>query len=254
MKTKKILSSLASFLIFLNGGKILHAEEVVVVEGKILVRFEAGLATQEIESIEREYSLIRVNFISAINTGYYRFPATEDQIELIDRLSTRKGVVLVEEDLLRKQLAPIPNDPLYGQQWYLDSASAVHIGFASAIQSFAGTTTVDVAVIDSGILYNHPEFSGKINTTWAFDYVENDTTAQDENGHGTMVASLIGAAHGNGGGIAGVCPNVRILPIRVFDNAGRFATTTSGVLVSALQRAYDANVRIVNLSLGGEEI
>ena len=251
MKTKKFLSSLASFLIFLNGGKILHAEEVVVVEGKILVRFEAGLATQEIESIEREYSLIRVNFISAINTGYYRFPATEDQIELIDRLSTRKGVVLVEEDLLRKQLAPIPNDPLYGQQWYLDSASAVHIGFASAIQSFAGTTTVDVAVIDSGILYNHPEFSGKINTTWAFDYVENDTTAQDENGHGTMVASLIGAAHGNGGGIAGVCPNVRILPIRVFDNAGRFATTTSGVLVSALQRAYDANVRIVNLSLGG---
>jgi subtilisin family serine protease/formylglycine-generating enzyme required for sulfatase activity len=251
VKTKKILSSLALFLIFLNGGKILHAEEAVVVEGKILVRFETGLATQEIESIEREYSLIRVNFISAINTGYYRFPAAEDQIELIDRLSTRKGVVLVEEDLLRKQLAPIPNDPLYGQQWYLDSASAVHIGFASAIQAFAGATTVDVAVIDSGILYNHPEFSGKINTTWAFDYVENDTTAQDENGHGTMVASLIGAAHGNGGGIAGVCPNVRILPIRVFDNAGRFATTTSGVLVSALQRAYDANVRIVNLSLGG---
>jgi subtilisin family serine protease len=229
----------------------LQAEETVVVEGKILVRFEAQLNSQEIESIEKEFSLQKVNFLPAISTGYYRLAGTEDQIDLIERLRKRTGVVLVEEDLLRKQYASIPNDPLYGQQWYLDSATAVHIGFASAIQAFAGTATIDVAVIDSGILYNHPEFTGKINTTWAYDYVESDTTAQDENGHGTMVASLIGAAHSNGGGIAGVCPNVRIVPIRVFDNAGRFATTTSGVLVSALQRAYDANVRVINLSLGG---
>lgn len=251
MKNRIIIALLTVGLTVCFGKNDLLGEEAVVVEGKILVRFEPSLTPQEIDSIEKEFFLERVNFLSAINTGYYRLAGTEDQIDLIERLGKRRGVVLVEEDLLRKQYAPIPNDPLYGQQWYLDSASAVHIGFASAIQAFTGTTTIDVAVIDSGILYNHPEFTGKINTTWAYDYVENDSTAQDENGHGTMVASLIGAAHSNGGGIAGVCPNVRIVPIRVFDNAGRFATTTSGVLVSALQRAYDANVRVINLSLGG---
>ena len=227
------------------------SEEPVVVEGKILVRYESSLSAQEVETIEKEFGLQRLNYMSAINTGYYRISGSEDQIDLIERLRKKTGVVLVEEDLLRTQSAAIPNDPLYGQQWYLNSATATHINFQSAIQAFSGTTTIDVAVIDSGILYNHPDFVGKINTTWAYDYVENDTTAQDENGHGTMVASLIGAAHNNGSGLAGVCPNVRFLPLRVFDNAGRFATTTSGVLVSALQRAYDANVRVVNLSLGG---
>lgn len=251
MKNRIVIALLTVGLTVCFGKNDLLGEEAVVVEGKILVKFEPSLTPQEINSIEKEFFLQRVNFLSAINTGYYRLAGTEDQIDLIERLGKRRGVVLVEEDLLRKQYAPIPNDPLYGQQWYLDSASAVHIGFASAIQAFTGTTTIDVAVIDSGILYNHPEFTGKINTTWAYDYVENDSTAQDENGHGTMVASLIGAAHSNGGGIAGVCPNVRIVPLRVFDNAGRFATTTSGVLVSALQRAYDANVRVINLSLGG---
>ena len=227
------------------------SEEPVVVEGKILVRYESSLSAQEIETIEKEFGLQRLNYMSAINTGYYRISGSEDQIDLIERLRKKTGVVLVEEDLLRTQSAAIPNDPLYGQQWYLNSATATHINFQSAIQAFSGTTTIDVAVIDSGILYNHPDFVGKINTTWAYDYVDNDTIAQDENGHGTMVASLIGAAHNNGSGLAGVCPNVRFLPLRVLNNAGREPRTSSGVLVSALQRAYDANVRIVNLSLGG---
>ena len=251
MRFKKFMLVCAGVLSALAFISEVKSEEPVVVEGKILVRYESSLSAQEVETIEKEFGLQRLNYMSAINTGYYRISGSEDQIDLIERLRKKTGVVLVEEDLLRTQSAAIPNDPLYGQQWYLNSATAAHINFQSAIQAFSGTTTIDVAVIDSGILYNHPDFVGKINTTWAYDYVENDTTAQDENGHGTMVASLIGAAHNNGSGLAGVCPNVRFLPLRVFDNAGRFATTTSGVLVSALQRAYDANVRVVNLSLGG---
>jgi subtilisin family serine protease/formylglycine-generating enzyme required for sulfatase activity len=251
MRFKKFMLVCAGVLSALAFISEVKSEEPVVVEGKILVRYESSLSAQEVETIEKEFGLQRLNYMSAINTGYYRISGSEDQIDLIERLRKKTGVVLVEEDLLRTQSAAIPNDPLYGQQWYLNSATATHINFQSAIQAFSGTTTIDVAVIDSGILYNHPDFVGKINTTWAYDYVENDTTAQDENGHGTMVASLIGAAHNNGSGLAGVCPNVRFLPLRVFDNAGRFATTTSGVLVSALQRAYDANVRVVNLSLGG---
>ena len=243
-----VCAGVLSALAFISEVK---SEEPVVVEGKILVRYESSLSAQEIETIEKEFGLQRLDYMPAINTGYYRISGSEDQFDLIERLRKRAGIVLVEEDLLRTQSAAIPNDPLYGQQWYLNSSSATHINFQSAIQAFSGTTTIDVAVIDSGILLNHPEFVGKINNTWAYDYVENDTTPQDENGHGTMVASLIGAAHRNGSGMAGVCPNVRFLPLRVFDKAGRFATTTSGVLVSALQRAYDANVRIVNLSLEG---
>ena len=251
MQFKKFMLVCAGVLSALTFISEVKSEEPVVVVGKILVRYESSLSTQEIEAIEKEFGLQRLNYMPAINTGYYRISGSENQIVLIERLRKRAGVLLVEEDLLRKQSAAIPNDPLYGQQWYLNSATATHINFQSAIQAFSGTTTIDVAVIDSGILLNHPEFVGKINYTWAYDYVENDTTPQDENGHGTMVASLIGAAQRNGSGMAGVCPNVRFLPLRVFDNAGRFATTTSGVLVSALQRAYDANVRIVNLSLGG---
>ena len=65
------------------------SEEPVVVEGKILVRYESSWSAQEIETIEKEFGLQRVNYMPAINTGYYRISGSEDQTDLIEKLRKR---------------------------------------------------------------------------------------------------------------------------------------------------------------------
>ena len=62
------------------------SEEPVVVEGKILVRYESSLSAQEIETIEKEFGLQRLNYMPAINTGYYRISGSKDHADLIEGL------------------------------------------------------------------------------------------------------------------------------------------------------------------------
>src|SRR5688572_22586191 len=98
---------------------------------------------------------------------------------------------------------------------------------------------VIVAVVDSGVSLDHPEFTGKL---WSkpgelpngvdddgngyvddrngWDFFDNDSVPLDENGHGTLVASLIGAVSNNADGISGVSPRVRIMALRAGSELG----------------------------------
>ena len=96
MRFKKLMLvcvGVLSALAFISEAK---SEEPVVVEGKILVRYESSLSAQEIETIEKEFGLQRLNYMSAINIGYYRVSGSEDQADLIDglRCVRRKQVVI----------------------------------------------------------------------------------------------------------------------------------------------------------------
>ncbi len=81
-----------------------------------------------------------------------------------------------------------------------------------------------------------------------WDFVDNDSAPQDENGHGTHVAGTIGARGNNGIGVAGVNWNVTMIPVRVMGGDG-FGTTAD--ITSGMRYAVQRGARIVNLSLGG---
>jgi len=105
---------------------------------------------------------------------------------------------------------------------------------------------IKVAVIDTGIDYTHPDISGfgpdgKI--IGGYDFVENDNTPQDINGHGTEVAGII-AANGKAKGIA---PEAKILAYRVSDTG---SLVSSDLIVKAIQKAVQDDADIINLSLG----
>ena len=72
-----VCAGVLSALAFISEVK---SEEPVVVEGKILVLYESSLSAQEIETIEKEFGLQRLNYMPVINTGYYRVSGSEDQI------------------------------------------------------------------------------------------------------------------------------------------------------------------------------
>lgn len=108
-----------------------------------------------------------------------------------------------------------------------------------------GNSSIIVAVLDSGINFNHPEFSGRILP--GHDFINNDTDPTDDHGHGSHTAGIVGAGIDNGVGMAGLCPHCTLLPVKVlnYNNAGTWSSVAQGIIFAA-----DQGARVINLSLG----
>jgi subtilisin family serine protease/antitoxin (DNA-binding transcriptional repressor) of toxin-antitoxin stability system len=136
-----------------------------------------------------------------------------------------------------------PNDVQPGQ-WNLAPVAA-----EQGWELSRGSSSVPVAVIDSGIDATHPDFAGKVLP--GYNSAQNTALAagnsDDFSGHGTGVAGVIAAATDNGTGIAGVGWNTPVVPIRSTDADG-FSTAAS--VAAGVRWAADQGVRIINLSLG----
>lgn len=105
---------------------------------------------------------------------------------------------------------------------------------------------VRVAVIDTGVDYSHPDlfgFGSDAKVVGGYDFVENDQSPTDTNGHGTEVAGIIAA----NGSLRGIAPDAKILAYRVSDTGN---SVSSDLIVSAIKRAVEDGVDIINISLG----
>ena len=130
---------------------------------------------------------------------------------------------------------------------YSDSWGVVHIGADLAHANGNKGTGVKIAVIDTGIDYNHPDLDDNYAGGW--DYVFNDADPYDDstNSHGTHVAGII-AAEENGIGMIGVAPEAQIYAVKVLDGSG--VGTLAGV-IAGIEWAADNGMDIANLSLEG---
>lgn len=109
------------------------------------------------------------------------------------------------------------------------------------------TLSNEVAVVDTGVDNLHPDLSGYV--TLGPDYVNNDTIAMDDNGHGTHVAGIIAARNNNKVGVHGVS-NARIYAVKVLDAQGNGSSyDVARGIVNAADRL---SVKVINLSLGGD--
>ena len=142
--------------------------------------------------------------------------------------------VIAAEPNYRFQLADVPNDPNFTNQWALDSSTAVHIDVARAWGLRKGTHALKIAVLDTGIDKTHPEFADNIWTNpneiagdgidndgngyiddtngWDFSFSSpgtvrsnGDNNPEDGNGHGTHVSGIIAAQGNNTIGMTGIC-------------------------------------------------
>lgn len=141
------------------------------------------------------------------------------------------------------QATAAPSDPLYSQQWGM-----ARVGATTAWSVTRGKPSVTVAVIDTGVSLGHPDLSARVDTVNDYDFVNGDTNADDDEGHGTHVAGIIAATADNGVGIAGVAPGIRILPIKVLDGNG---SGNSQTVADGIRYAADRGVQVINMSLGG---
>jgi hypothetical protein len=158
----------------------------------------------------------------------------------IARLSALPWVRYAEPNYLVRA-SRYPTDPYIGDQWNMRRVSA-----PAAWDLTFGSSSIVVAVIDSGVDRAHPEFTGRLAPGW--DYVSDDSDPSDDYGHGTHVTGIIAAAANNGVGVAGLAANVKILPLKALDSQGAGYTYNIG---QAIRRAVDNSVDVINLSLGG---
>jgi thermitase len=148
------------------------------------------------------------------------------------------AVESVDYNYLRT-LSAVPNDPRFPEQWGLTRIQA-----PDAWDTTRGDGSL-IAIVDGGALGSHPDLAGAF--VGQRDYVNNDATPNDEDGHGSHVSGIAAARTDNGRGIAGTAPRASLLN---YDVCGpRFCSDAD--INEAIVDAADADADVINMSLGG---
>lgn len=151
-------------------------------------------------------------------------------------------------------IAYVPNEGdggRYEQQWNLPNISV-----PQAWDLEMGKKTVIIAIVDSGVDYNHPDLAANYlpgGRNWVADPANPDTgdplDPMDDNGHGTFCAGIAAAVTNNGAGIAGIA-QVHFMAEKVLNSEGKGLAED---VAQGIRHAVDAGADIINLSLGQPE-
>ena len=230
----------------------------------IIVKRGAGLDRAERAELRRDAGVQLVDTLSLPDTEVVT-PRDGDVREALADLNADPDVLYAERDLPVR----LASDDTYSSSlWGLPQISA----------SDAWTRTrgagVAVAVVDTGVDTTHPDLAGVftgnagergggretngvdddgnglVDDWQGWDFVNHDNTVETQSqSHGTHVSGTIAALADNNRGVAGVAPEARILPLKVFGGAGSSASVS--VLAEAFAYAGRLGAPIVNASLGG---
>lgn len=200
---------------------------------------------------------------------------------ICDELEADTGVVYADPDFLVPPVL-VPNDGWYPRQWhYFESLGGINAPDAWDITT--GSPSMNVAVLDTGLVFSHSDFSGRASP--GYDFISNSDIANDGDGrdsdasdpgdwvspgfcepgspgrssswHGTHVAGTIGARSDDGSRAAGINWASRIVPVRVLGRCGGLLSDiTSGIRWAAGLYVPGAPTnphpaRVLNLSFGG---
>lgn len=209
-------------------------------------------------------------------------PKRADNQEVLAHIGALRELAGVEYAYPDYQIHTLltPTDRLFTKQQGLDDSDVKRDADIDAPEAWdvsTGSRDIKVAVIDSGVDYNHPDLIDNIWTNAGemgtdsngldkssngidddgngytddfrgWDFVDNDNDPMDTNGHGTHVAGIIGASGNNGRGIAGVNWQVSIVPLRVLDTQGLGSNSN---VVKALEYAARMGFPVLNNSYAG---
>ncbi len=149
-----------------------------------------------------------------------------------------------------------PDDHQFRLQWGLKNTgqeiggtagiAGADINASGAWNVTTGFDSVIIAILDSGIPREHPEFSGRLRA--GYDFVNDDDDPEDDHGHGTSVASIAAATGNNGRLMAGVDWNVKIMAVKILNqnNYGHYSWWINGI-----EYAVNNGADVINMSIGG---
>nr|WP_321419600.1 disaggregatase related repeat-containing protein [uncultured Methanomethylovorans sp.] len=190
---------------------------------------EANVQSLEAQGGEIKYEYTIVNAVAA-----------ELPQKAIDALSKNPNIDFIEPDyeiqlMEADDLAQADEIP-----WGISKINAINAQYAG----FTGKG-IKIAVLDTGIDYNHPDL--KANYIGGYDFVNADNYPMDDHGHGTHVAGTI-AALSNGVGVIGAAPQAQLYAVKVVSSSGSASYSN---LIAGIDWAINNNADVITMSLGG---
>jgi subtilisin family serine protease len=260
-------------------------------DGELLVKFKSGvLNTSSLKLHQTIRASVAKSFRIVPNLDLVKLPKGLSVKDAVMQYMSDPNVEYAEPNYIIRA-SSVPNDTYFGNQWALNNTGTYAAGTADADidapeawDITTGNSSVVIAVLDTGIDYDHSDLVGNIWTNsgetdclngldddgngyaddckgWDFSTcVESDEDGlcitpkledndpMDEYGHGTHVAGIIGAVGNNGTGVSGVMWRVRLMPLKVLDSTG---WGSNGELIAGIQYAVDNGAKVMNVSLGG---
>lgn len=214
-----ILSILLSFMVAPASAVSSNNEKVPV-----LIQFknkpDAQLVKANGGNIKYEYDVV-----SAV--------AAELPQKAIDALSKNPNIELIEPD----GIAQITGETV---PWGINKVNAPE----TQALGFDGTG-IKVAIIDTGVDYNHPDLAA--NYLGGYDYVNNDNDPMDDHSHGTHVAGTV-LGIDNEIGVLGVAPNAGFYALKAADSTGYCSYSD---IIASINWAVNNNADVITMSLGG---
>jgi len=224
-----VISSVAIYTVEAEPENAFVPNEIIVgvenINNRVLFAIEksGGVVLEQIPAL----AAVRVYVPSAMENAF------------MAAMKGRPGVRYVERNSIFK-VVHTPNDPYWKDLWGMKIIEA-----DDAWDIHKGSTSVTVAIVDTGIEYTHDDLSSHY-VTWGYDWVNDDTDPMDDHGHGTHCAGIAAAAMDNGIGVVGVA-QVSIMAEKVLaaDGYGTEDDVASGIV-----HAADAGADVISMSIG----
>lgn len=278
-----------------------------VVPGEVLVKFKTGKRSHWLQSKNASVFESDVINVSFGEFSTLKFSNKQSLESVIEKLNQDPSVEYAEPNYIYRAIgndhslesvlepraayreyfsANTPNDPKFGDLWGLvntgdnepaggrgnsspSGSAGADVNALAAWDITKGSKSVKIAVIDTGVDYNHPDLrnnmwvneaelngqpgvdddgNGYVDDIHGYDFANNDGDPMDGNGHGTHCSGTIAAEHDNGIGIAGVMAHAQIVAVKFLTDAGSGTTADA---IKAVDYATTLNVDLMSNSWGG---
>jgi subtilisin family serine protease len=250
-----------------------NRETMMFIPGEFIVKLKKNItfSNHMLASLNEKYQVCTIEtlFPNAKGTPLENIYCLHVSLEsdilfIIHEYATCPDVEYVEPNQMGV-LCSIPNDVNFSHQWYLHNTGQMgtpdcDIDAPEAWDIETGNTDVIIAIVDTGIDWNHPDLSlkiwnntneipnnglddddnGYIDDVNGWDFFYNDNNPDDGYGHGTYCAGIAAASTNNNIGIAGVAWNCQFMPVKIIsENGGFFDSATAAGIVYAADNGAD---------------
>jgi|GEM_PF-1655454 len=230
-----------------------------IADGKLAVRFDGGSISPEAAAILSRMGARQLSEANPQGAVTFSIPAGSDPRAAAESLSGAPGVLSAGPLIYRHMLDVLPNDPQFASGAVTESASSTNqwdmfaIQMPSAWAVTTGSTTVKIAIIDTGYDTGNRDLVGKVDASVVYDLgngtVDKKLTIEDKDGHGSDVSGIAAADTNNAIDVAGVGWNVHLLEARVFPYGSNPGASTQDI-AAAINWAVANGAKVINLSLG----
>ncbi len=257
-----------------------YAQQTVQAEavpGELIVKYRPGFGIAQMENRLSSHGLEIIHYYPQVNLYHCKVKPDVSIEAAVQNCENDPDIIYAEPNYIyhtmtRQGPTVTPNDPRFDRLWGLNNGNDADIDAPEAWEVTTGSRDILVAIIDTGVDYDHEDLkdniwhnpgetgdgketngvdddgNGYVDDWRGWNFILKSNDPWDDNGHGTHVAGTVGAVGNNGKGVVGVNWQVSLMPLKFLDRNG------SGTLADAIPAiiyAADMGAHVLSNSWGG---